>query len=67
MPSDALVALIKHVPEERAVRVALLPEPLRTQFVAVPPAASAYVTAPDPEPPVVPKDGVAEYVLPEPL
>jgi hypothetical protein len=62
--SEALVAAIKHVPAEEAVRVAVAEELDKVQ-VAVPPVTIAYVTAPLPEPEVlVVKLGLAVYALP---
>jgi len=51
--SSALVAWIRHVPFNVAVMVAVADELDNAQPVAVPPEAIAYVTAPEPEPPVV--------------
>jgi hypothetical protein len=51
--SPAFVAAIKHVPLVEAVIVADADESERAQPVADPPEAIAYVTAPEPEPPVV--------------
>ena len=51
--SSALVAWIRHVPLDVDVIVAVADELESAQPVADPPEAIAYVTAPDPEPPVV--------------
>ena len=51
--SSALVAWIKHVPFDVDVILAVADELDSAQLVADPPEAIAYVTAPEPEPPVV--------------
>jgi hypothetical protein len=56
--SAALVAVIKHVPGVSALRVALAKSFESTQLVAVP-FDTAYVTAPEPSPPVVENEGEA--------
>ena len=63
--SLALVAAIKHVPTEVAVKVAVAADVESAHPEAVPPVTTPYVTAPFPDPPVVAKLGPAVYALPE--